>query len=59
MKHHLRTALEVVVYIVVVSLIWIAIPAPAHAIDHAQQPSGGLQASSGLNPSPRPAPTGR
>ncbi len=34
MNHHLRNALEVIAFIIVVSLIWIAIPTHAHAADH-------------------------
>lgn len=59
MNHHLRSALEVIAFIIVVSLIWIAIPAPAHATVHTRESSVGIQAAACLNPSPRPAPTGR
>lgn len=34
MNHHVRNALEVIAFIIVVSLIWIAIPIHAHAADH-------------------------
>lgn len=59
MNHHLRSALEVIAFIIVVSLIWIAIPAPAHATVHTRESSVGIQAAACLNPSPKPAPTDR